>query len=386
MKAKKKILVDGISLLSPFTGVAKYTYENATRLRNNYAEEYEWFYDYGFHSQDLIQTQNNKGSIGFLKKIKATVVSLPFLKLLVREGLSILSYLSSPQYDLYWQPNFIPKRVKAKKTIATIHDFSFYIQPSWHPKERLKYYEKNFWKASATSDWLITGSNFTKDEILKYMEYPKEKITVIHHGVDHNLYKVYDIVKTETTKNKLKLSDDFLLFVGSIEPRKNLLNLLKAYHCLPQSIKNQYPLVLAGFKGWENAEVMNEIEKEKEHIKYLGYLSDEELAHVYNLATVFVYPSLYEGFGIPPLEAMASGTAVIASDVASLPEACGEAVLYVNPEKYEDIAEKIMYLLENKEERKGLIAKGFIHSAKFTWEKAAKAHMEVFEKVLNDRH
>jgi len=382
MRVKKKILIDGLSLLSPFTGVAKYTYENAYRLQEMNTDTYTLFYDYGFHSKDLIQSDNTKQSATVLKKMKALIVSNPISKRIIRKILSQLSYLTYSEYDLYWQPNYIPKQVKAKKTVTTVHDFSFHIQPEWHPKERLNYYKKHFWKQASSSDWLITGSHFTKQEIIKYMNYPEEKITVIYHGVDHDRYKVYDQSVLAHSKNKFELDTNFLLFVGSIEPRKNLLNLLKAYHLLSNSIKHNYPLVLVGFKGWENTEIMQEIEKDKEHIKYLGYLSDEELVHVYNLATLFIYPSLYEGFGIPPLEAMACQTPVIASNVSSIPEVCADAAMYIDPTDPHDIANKITLVLTDTNKRESLTKKGLAHSQKFTWDKAAKAHMQVFQEVL----
>ncbi len=383
MRTKQKILIDGLSLLSPFTGVAKYTYENASRMREQYSDQYEWFYDYGFHSKDLIQKDSVKESETLLKKIKSIIVSNPLLKSVVRDILSSISAVSSTRYDLYWQPNYIPKRVKANKVVTTVHDFSFHVQPEWHPKERLKYFQKNFWENASASDWIITGSNFTKQEIMTYMDYPVDKITVIYHAVDHNIYKVYERSVLQKTKKNFKLPDNFLLFVGSIEPRKNLINLLKAYHKLSDNLKKIHPLVLIGFKGWENKEIMDEIEKEKSNIRYLGYVTDEELVHIYNLATLLVYPSLYEGFGIPPLEAMACGTAVIVSNVASLPEVCANAAEYVDPKNNSDITEKITLLLNNKKRRDALIIKGLEHVKKFTWERAAKEHMHVFEKVLN---
>ena len=382
MKVKKKILIDGLSLLSPFTGVAKYTYENAFRFQKIYSDKYEWFYDYGFHSRNLIGTESIRQSEHFLKKFKSVIVSNPLLKSFVRKTLSCVSRVSSPSYDLYWQPNYIPQKVKAKKVVTTIHDFSFHIQPQWHPRERIEYYRKNFWEKAAASDWIITGSHFTKEEIVNYMGYPEEKITVIYHAVDHKVYRSYEEEVLQVTKEKFGLSDTFLLFVGSIEPRKNLLNLLKAYHLLSHEIKKNCPLVLVGFKGWENREIMQEIEKEKEYIHYLGYLSNEELAHVYGLATLFIYPSLYEGFGIPPLEAMACGTAVIASNAASIPEVCGDAAMYIDPNVYEDISEKITSLLTNTSKRDTLVKKGLLHSKRFTWDKAAGEHIKVFEKVL----
>jgi len=381
MNTEKKILVDGISLLSPFTGVAKYTYENASRMRERYGE-YAWFYDYGFHSRELVKADTGKQSVNLLKKIKSFIVSKPWIKTAGRETLSLLSYLSSPTYDLYWQPNYIPRKVKSRKTVTTVHDFSFHIQPEWHPAERLNYYRKQFWKRAAASDWIITGSHFTKQEIVAYMGYPEEKISVIYHAADHNLYRVYERSVLQKTKETFNLPEHFLLFVGSIEPRKNLIGLLKAYHHLPAETKKHCPLILVGFKGWENRAIMQEIEKEKAYIRYLGYVSDEALAHIYNLATLFIYPTLYEGFGIPPLEAMACGTPVIASKVASVPESCGDAAAYIDPKDPHALAAVIMDLLSHEEKQEALTAKGLVHTRRFTWDKAAKAHMDVFRKVM----
>jgi len=384
MHTKKKILIDGLALLSPFTGVAKYTYENAFRLARDNSDNYEWFYDYGFHSKNLIKSDTVQPGETRLKKLKQLIVSHPRIKACARDILSLLGRIASPRYDLYWQPNYIPKKIKTRKTVTTVHDFSFHVQPDWHPEERLHYYRKHFWHAASASDWIITGSHFTKQEIVEYMGYPEEKITVIYHAVDHTLYKVYEESELESTKKRWKLPDYFLFFVGSIEPRKNLKTLLQAYHQLPVDMKETYPLILAGFKGWENEEIMREIEKERAHIQYLGYVTDEEMAHLYNLATLFVYPSLYEGFGIPPLEAMACGTAVLSSHAASLPEACGDAALYVDPQSSRDIAEKIICLLQDAPERARLAERGIAHAEEFTWERAARAHMEVFQNLLGE--
>ena len=375
---KTKLLIDSISLLSNLTGIGRYTNEIAKHLEKD--DQLSVSYFYGYYSKKRLEPGKNSE----MKSIKAVLSCNPLLKKIARKVLILVSKLFAPMFDLYWSPNFIPlDGIKASKIVTTVHDFSFYIYPQWHPQERLDYFNKYFFKNVKRSDWIITGSEFSKNEILEYLKFPKDKITVIYHGVDHELYKVYDSSNLEVTKLKFELTDLFILFVGSIEPRKNLLNLLKAYHLLSSEIKDSYPLVLVGFKGWENKEIMKEIDKEKEHVRYLGYVSDEELAHVYNLATLFVYPSLYEGFGIPPLEAMACGTAVISSSVASLPEACGDAALYINPLDIEDISKKIKFLLHDAKERDELILKGLERVKSFTWEKSAKEHLKVFEAVLN---
>ncbi len=377
MNKKYTVLIDSISLLSSLTGIGKYTNEIA-----KYLEKYEDLnvsYFYGYHSKKRIgATQNQE-----FKFLKNLISNRPLLKKIARKLFLLPSKFFTPKYDLYWQPNFIPlDNIRASKIVTTVHDLSFYVHPKWHPQERLDYFDQYFLKNMKRSDWIITVSQFSKNEIVEYLKFPEEKITVIYNGVDQDLYKVYDEDVLSVTKNKLELSDDFLLFVGSIEPRKNLLNLLKAYHLLSTNTKKEYPLVLVGFKGWENSEVMQEIEKEKDHVRYLGYLTDEELAHVYNLASLFIYPSLYEGFGIPPLEAMACGTAVISSNTSSLPEACGNAAQYIDPYSYEDITKNINLLLNSTTKMEDLVKKGLMHVKDFSWEKSAKEHKEVFDKVM----
>lgn len=374
-RSSSKILIDSVSLLSSLTGIGRYTSEISKYLE----KELELTYFYGYYSHKRIEPSRDNG----MKSLKAFFSSVPLLKKTARKALTIASKFFNSKFDLYWVPHFIPlDGVKSSKIVSTIHDLSFYLHPQWHPQERVEYFNKYFFKAIEKVDWIITVSEFSKNEIVKYLNYDENKITVIHNGVNQKLYKVYDASILNVTKIKFNLSDTFLLFVGSIEPRKNLLNLLKAYHLLEDEIKDTYPLILVGFKGWENKEIMQEIEKEKKHIRYLGYLSDEELAHVYNLATLFIYPSLYEGFGIPPLEAMASATAVISSDTSSLPEVCGDAAMYINPNKCEEITQSIQLLLSNKNKREELIEKGLQRVKEFTWEKSAKKHLEVFENLL----
>ncbi len=373
-----KIIIDSTPLLHPLTGIGKYTNEIAKRLEKK--DIFDINYYYGYYSQKRIEINQTSQ----MKFIKAFIMDRPLLKKIVRKILRPFNKLFIPTFDLHFAPNLIPiTGIKASKTVTTVHDFSFYIHPEWHPQERLDYFDKYFFTNVKQSDWIITGSEFSKKEIIKYLKFTKENITVIHHGVDHNMYKIYDDNILNITKDKLELSDNFLLFVGSIEPRKNLLHLIKAYKLLDEKIKEKFPLILVGFKGWENDEIMIEIRKEQENIKYLGYLTDKELAYVYNLATVFIYPSLYEGFGIPPLEAMACGTAVISSNAASLPEVCADSALYIDPLNIEDIKDKLQMLLLDELLQEDMIKKGLHRVKQFTWEKSTQKHIEVFEKVLN---
>lgn len=375
-----KILIDAFLLLSPLTGIGRYTYEVARYIQQ--LGEHELSFNYGSLSSELYGLKNAPSQEEQKrKKLQNFLKQSSFLKKYGRYFYMYKAKFYRDVYDLYFQPAFLPNPfIKAKKVICTIHDFSFLLHPQWHPQERVKYFKTNIHLAKK-ADHVITGSNFTKQEIITYLHIPQESITVIYHGVNHHLFRKYQEKELQKTKQKFALKKDFLLFVGSIEPRKNLSNLLKAYSLLTHSQKEALPLVLVGFKGWENKEIMQELQKHKNFVSYLGFVSDEELAHLYNLATVFIYPSLYEGFGLPPLEAMACGAAVIVSDVASLPEVCADGALYVDPNNMEQISQAILLLAEDATKREALQAKAIVRASSFSWEKSATAHLELFKKV-----
>lgn len=369
---KLKLLIDSISLLSPLTGIGRYTYEIAKLIEQK--KNFECSYFYGYYSKKLLHPSTGKD----VKLIKSFIVRNKLLKKIIRKFLRTSSKFFAPTFDIYWQPNFIPNDgIKAKKIVTSVHDFSFIIYKSYHPKERIEYFEKYFFKNILRSDMLITGSEFSKQEILERLDFQEDRIKVIYHGIDHNLFKVYNDLNVH-----FDLPEKFIFSVGSIEPRKNLLGLLKAYNLLEEKLKEEYKLVLAGFKGWENNEIMELINKDKDNIHYLGFITDVELAKVYNLSTCFIFPSFYEGFGLPVLESMACGTPVVCSNSSSLPEVGGDAVVYCDPKNEEDIKDKIKIVLDDEELRQNMIHKGLQRTKEFSWEKSASEHIKLFENLL----
>lgn len=369
---KHKLLIDSTALLSPLTGIGRYNYEIAKRVEAR--GEFNLKYFYGYYSKHLLHP-NKKTTTKHLKNIlsKSTI-----LKKVLRKTLHSSSQLTKYRADIYWQPNFIPNsKIKAKSIISSVHDFSFILYKDYHPKERIEYFEKNFYSSVKKSDIIITGSEFTKEEIIKELNFNPKNIRVIYHGVDNSVFKKYESVKTD-----LNLPKKFILSVGSIEPRKNLIGLLKAYNLLAKEIKEEYHLVIVGFKGWNNSEIMQLINKNSKYIHYLGYISDKELAMVYNLASLFVYPSFYEGFGLPVAEAMACGVPVLTSNVSSLPEVGADAVLYCNPKDAENIKVQIETILSGKELQKILSNKGIIRATMFSWDNSATEHINVFKELL----
>jgi len=374
-----KILIDGRSLLSPLTGIGRYTHEISQKLVN-LEPHWDYRYYYGYISDQLVTSLEEIKHYDRLKKTKVILKKIPYLKKIVRRGMDWSRSMTARSYDLHWQPNFIPlSGIKAGTIVSSVHDFSWIHQEAWHPKERIEYFQANFWKEIPNSHRIITGSEYTKKEIVHFLNYDPDKIDVIYHGVDHKLFRVLD----QNISTTLSLPKKFILAVGSMEPRKNLMTLLQAYTLLHEDLKREFKLVLIGFKGWNNQEIMHLIDLNKEHIIYLGYVSDEELALAYNRATLFVYPSLYEGFGIPPLEAMACGTAVIASYASSLPEVCGDAAVYIDPSSVEELCKSIQSLLEDNVRCAKLIDLGLKRAQLFSWEKSTQAHHTSFLKALS---
>ena len=170
--------------------------------------------------------------------------------------------------------------------------------------------------------------------------------------------------------------------VGSIEPRKNLKNLLSAYAKLGRNFKDEYHLILVGAPGWNNQDIVDEIKSLNQWVKYTGYVSDDELAKLYTQASLFIYPSIYEGFGIPPLEAMACGTPVIVSNASTLPEVCADAAYYIDPLDVKSITQSMVKVLGDTALQKELTLQGLIRAKEFHWEKSAREHQTVFDKVL----
>ncbi len=374
------IVINTTPLLSPLTGVGTYIYHIARGLRAiDRINDYTYFY--GFYSRNLTAYYNeNKKN---LYRVKEFIKKMPFVKGVAANKVgNFVNTVRPKDFDLYFEPNFIPMKIKSRYTVATIFDFSFILFPEAHPKERIRYFTKNFWKNIERANRIITISNYIKREGIGF-GLPEEKLRVIHLGFDQEFFRIYPPRDLRLLKKQYRLPEHFMLFVGSIEPRKNLKNLISAYLSLDKEIRKDIKLVLAGFKGWENGGIMELLKKVKSDVVYLGYLSNIELGKLYNLATLFVYPSLYEGFGLPPLEAMACGCPVVVSDAASMPEVCGDAAQYVDPHDVDSIAHGIVRVLSDGARRRSLIVRGLARSRLFNWERAAKDHIAVFEEVIN---
>ena len=296
-----------------------------------------------------------------------------------------------PNCDLFWSPHFnIPiLPIKARKRIVTIHD-TYHLAHLKKLPWLQKFYAKIFYSlATRLSNQIITVSNFSKKELKKYANVPEKKINVIYNGVDIGLFKhISDKTLLQKIKLKYRLPDKFILAVGNVKPHKNLGNLVMAFQHMQQREPFDHELVIIGKKdGFINQDyqvfkIINDDQALKNKIKFTGYIPTKDLPIIYNLASIFVFPSLYEGFGLPPLEALASGTPTAVSNKSAIPEICGKATTYFNPEDPIDISEKIEFVLKNKSIAQSQIDKGFAQLKEFDWKLSAEKHISLFKSLL----
>ena len=236
-------------------------------------------------------------------------------------------------------------------------------------------------KSLERADRIIAISHFTKREILELFPHiPEEKITVTWLGVDKRFHIINDDIK-QLVRDQYHFDKPFILSVSTIEPRKNLKTLIRAFARIKDKI--DHDLVLTGAYGWKSKDLYDLISELKlnDRVKFPGYVNLEDLPAIYNLADLFIYPSLYEGFGLPPLEAMACGCPVITTNVASIPEVVGEAACTLDPLDIDALAHAMMSLVHDESERSSLKLKGLVQAAPFTWERCASETLDVYKSL-----
>ncbi len=294
--------------------------------------------------------------------------------------------------DIFWSPHFNFTRLSAPesglKKVITVHDLSFLRYPEFFSRR------KNFWhkslgviKTLKEAEGIIAVSENTKNDIVELAGIDSGKIKVIYSG-NNIAKKIWPEETAEECLRKFKIDSPYILYVGNIEPRKNIGGLIKAYDKLREDKAfKDLILVLAGAPGWKNARIYRDWRSSpyQGRIRFLGYVSAEEKEILYSRAAVFVYPSFYEGFGFPPLEAMAYGVPIVCSNVSSLPEVVADAGIMINPDKPEEIAEAIGIVLKDKKLRESLVALGYARAEMFSWKKAAGEYLEFFKEVREKR-
>ena len=313
--------------------------------------------------------------------------SVPFARVVagrLRQGLFDRACRNG-NWDAYHEPNYIPQRFRGP-VVTTILDMCFMRHPEFLPDDRLRWLRRGFRRAVEDARRILTVSRFTREELLRLCPWVDEtRVRVTHLAVSPRCVTSASNEEIAAVRARLKLPPRFILYVGTMEPRKNLQGLLKAFMLLPDELRRMHPLVLAGPSGWGERYFRDDLNKMRPSglVREVGYLSETILPAVMRAATVLCFPSLYEGFGLPPLEAAACGTPVVCSRAASLPEVMGDAALYVDPRSAQDIATGLRRVLENEELQASLRRAGPRRAARFTWRKCAADTVAAYQEAID---
>ena len=283
--------------------------------------------------------------------------------------------------DIYQVSEICAQPVKRAKSVAFVHDLTTLLFPEHHTKSNRFLHNQRF-KKMGTMDGILTNSEATKADIVNYLKIDPEKIVVTHLGAD-SAFRPMSEEEVNPFLEKYDLNKPYILFVGTLEPRKNVKTLISAFNRLKKERQIPHELVMAGQRGWLFDYALKAIEKSpyKNDIRHLNYVPEADLPALMNGATVFAYPSFYEGFGLPVLEAMQCGTPVVTSPVSALPEVGGEACLYANPHSETELANRLYEIINDSELQKQLSERGIERSKLFSWEMCAKRTLDAYKFI-----
>ncbi len=377
MSKKTKIFIDAEVLIVPhFSGIGHYTLELLHAL------------DRKIEGRDDIEV-----TLGIYFKRVRKIKSYQFRNFRYRRTpfpLRISNALKirgiQPFYDLFFGkkiylfPNFTSWPLLFSKSVPIIYDLSFEKFPQFADPRNQEFLSQNVKKSAKWADKIVTISTNSKEEIVEHYGKKEGDIEIIYPGIDQTQFFRWPADAVEHVKARYGIFGKYILYVGNLEPRKNLKNLLLAYEKLPAKTRKEHSLLLVGARGWLDNEIFDIIERLRvagNHIQQpQGYVKDEDRAALYSGASLFVYPSMYEGFGIPPVEAMACGVPTITSDNSSLPEAVGDAAITVGADSVDDLTSSIQKVLGDKKLQDEMREKGFRQADKYSWDQEA-------EKLLN---
>jgi len=273
------------------------------------------------------------------------------------------------------------------KSVVTIHGLEWRTHPDVpiHSRISTLYYKTTIENTSRKATRLIAISKFIKQAFIDELHVPEEKIDVVYHGVNLSIYnRITDEEQLKKVKNKYNLPDRFILFVGAMVANKNLVRLIKAFQAIRNEPDNKdVGLVIAGIQTW-NSKPIIELAKKLEierHVTFAGFVPIEDMASLYTLSTLYAFPSIVEGFGLPILEAFACETAVITSNATAMPEVAGDAAILIDPYNVDDIADAMVKVLSDESLQKVMIKKGLERAKNFTWKKTAEKTLEVYKKA-----
>jgi len=383
------ILVNIQSLKPPVTGIGRYTTELLKCLNAPHnIQAFDATKRYSQHQlekklnplKDFSATSNKK------KKIYADLISmasrLPYAyqaRQLIQQRIRRPLFKACSKY-IYWEPNYILEPFDGL-SVATMHDLSYICYPQHHRAASLKWLESNIESSIKQASAIVTLSEFSKSEILKNFSVDESKINIVSPAVGSEFKQDASTEEVQQIRKKYKLPNSYILSVGTLEPRKNIKTLLEAYTSLPTKTKARSPLVLIGAKGWGDVDKDIQLMLDKKEIIVLGYVAQNDMAALYKAADLFVYISLYEGYGMPIAEAMASKIAIITSENSAMSEVARNTTAMVNPLDVEQVTGMMAYYLQEKAARSEMITKYEPIVASWSWQKSADQLSRVFQNI-----
>jgi len=376
-----KILVDAIPMTGLLTGIARY-------LRNLYAamdrlSKVDLFYFDGNESFDfmppLAESEKWQQATNTVRKLPDQILFGVRAARWLKYENRLNSVCRKKKFDLYHETAFTPAKLSKIPTVYSIYDLSLRRYRETHPRERVWLFEYFIKTRLKYASHILTISEFIRQEIICEFNISPSMVTAVPLAPDP-LFSVCSPAEQKLVRLKYNLPASYLLFVSSLEPRKNIGLLIAAL----EKADTDIPLVLVGWQGWGEKRWLGEIKKidRKNRVLLLGHVPDDDLRAIYNGAQALVYPSLYEGFGLPIVEAMACGCPVICSGVASMPEVAGNAAVLIDPGKSDDLAQAIETLVYDSLFRSDLVQKGFKQAALFSWDLTARQTLDLFKTVV----
>src|SRR6478609_2287364 len=381
-KRRLKVFVDAEVLVVPhFSGIGHYTLE-LLRALDALLEARD---DVTVEVSAFVKQRKKLRGYGFRNlKIRTSFIPVQVSQRLKMRNLQFpLDLLFGKR--VYFFPNFTSWPTLFSKSVSVVYDLSFEFFPQFAEPANRAFLSSQVHKTAARSTTVVTISQNSQREIHEFYGVPVERAPIIYPGVDQSQFFRWPASAVEEVKRRYGIRGKYILFVGNLEPRKNLKNLLLAYEELDPGTRQEYSLLLVGARGWQDGEIMQTMERLRDAGNLVqqpsGYVADADRPALYSGASLFVYPSLYEGFGIPPVEAMACGVPTITSDNSSLPEAVGAAALTVDANSVDELATAMRTVLGDEELRDEMVRKGFAQADKFSWHRGAQQLLDIFVEV-----
>ncbi|GAB4114340.1 MAG: glycosyltransferase family 1 protein [Candidatus Caldatribacteriota bacterium] len=377
-----RIAIDLTLLPTQLVGVGSYA-KNLIDSLAKYDKKNKYFIFIKHEHSNIFEINQNNVNIIYQKNILRNKI----LRVLWEQFILPL-YIKRLNINLLHSIHYTVPLFARCKTIVTFHDMTFFIYPEKHIFLKRIFFRLFIRISSWKANRLIAVSESTKKDIIKFLG-ASNKIDVVYETVDSKYHPFKNESMTSMIRKKYSILNKFILYVGTLEPRKNIIRLIQAYHNLLTKKLINHQLVIVGKKGWHYQEIFNMVNKlglnkGRQKMIFTGYVPEEELPFLYNAADVFIYPSLYEGFGIPPLEALACGVPVISSNVSSLPEVVGDAGILIDPYNVQEISQAMFEILKNHKKKEQFRIKGLKRAEKFSNKNMAEGTIKVYEKTMQE--